>query len=358
MSALPTLELAIASRAELEELMQGLGHPRWRARQILDWRARGVLQPDAMGNLPLALRQALEEYGFAPPLRLLRRQCSQDGTRKYLFALREGGQVETVMIPERERVTVCISSQVGCVLDCPFCHTGRQRFERNLTAAAIVAQVWMVRQDLLRNPLRETFAGAPTAPTHLVYMGMGEPLANEAQLRRSLDFFLDPEGMHLSRRRITVSTSGLLPQLRRLAADYPVNLAISLHAADDATRDVLVPVNRTYPLAELRRALDGCPLGRQRHITLEYVMLDGVNDRDEDARRLLAFADVRRERVNLLRFHPHPGSSYRATPMDRMESFAGYLLRKGLRTTIRRSRGEDIMAACGQLRAETNTEGA
>jgi 23S rRNA (adenine2503-C2)-methyltransferase len=347
-------ELSIISLPAMQELVRDLGFPAFRAKQILDWRNKGMLDPLTMPNVPKDVRQAVADALGTPPLSLVKREYSRDGTRKYLFALREGGHVETVMIPERKRITVCISSQVGCVLDCPFCFTGRQKFEKNLTAAEIVAQVWMVTADLLQQPVGHSIA---ERPTHLVYMGMGEPLANEAGLHGSLGFFLAEDGLHISRRRITVSTSGLLPQITRLGEVYPVNLAISLHAANNSKRDVLVPINKKYPLEALRHVLDAYPLPEQRYITLEYVMLAGVNDQDEDLQALVRFVRAKREFVNLIHFNPHPGSEYRATSQDAMDDFATRLIARGLRATVRRSRGDDIMAACGQLNAHMNPNG-
>jgi 23S rRNA (adenine2503-C2)-methyltransferase len=337
----------------LQSQLADWGEPAYRGKQILGWRNKGVLAPDEMRNLPASLRQRMQSEIDCQPLTLRLKQQSVDGTRKYLFTLHSGKAIETVFIPEPERGTVCVSSQVGCVLDCPFCHTGTQRFEANLTAAEIVAQVLAVKADLRLEPV----PGYPDADvTHVVYMGMGEPLANEDGVHGSLAMLLDAdEGLGLSRRRITVSTSGLVPQIERLGAAYPVNLAISLHAATDALRDVLVPINRKYPLARLRQCLDAYVVGRQRHITLEYVMLDGVNDRDEDLDALARFVRPERERVNLISFNPYPGNPYHATPRERMDAFAGGLIRHGIRATVRRSRGQDIMAACGQLKSASES---
>ncbi len=332
--------------------MAELGQPRFRARQVNDWRNKGVCDPELMRNLPAALRRALAEHLVCEPLALARRQVSRDGTRKYLFRLARGGLVESVLIPEASRATVCVSSQVGCVLDCPFCHTGTQAFETNLTAGEILAQILAVKRDMAADPLP---AGMHGQLTHVVYMGMGEPLANERAVHASLERLLDANGLNISRRRITVSTSGLVPQIARLGARFPVNLAISLHAATDALRDRLVPVNRTWPLARLRQCLDDWPLGPQRHVTLEYVMLAGVNDRDEDVEALARFARPDRERVNLIQFNPWPGAPWRGSPREHMNAFAQTLIDKGIRATVRRSRGDDIMAACGQLKAGAST---
>ncbi len=345
---LPELTLA-----ELQTMMQQWQQPAFRAKQLLDWRNKGVLDPAAMRNLPAALREQLQQQLCCEPLRPVRRECSVDGTRKYLFALKRGRfsgkMIESVFIPEARRGTVCISSQVGCVLDCPFCHTGTQGFEANLSAGEIVAQVLAIKADLQAEPLTGELH---SDVTHIVYMGMGEPMANEAALFRSIALLMDEDGLNISRRRITVSTSGLIPQIHRLGEQHPVNLAISLHAAIDQKRDILVPINRKYPLAELRACLDAYPVGKQRHITLEYVLLDGVNDQPEDLQALANFVNPERERVNLIQFNPYPGSPYAGTPKQHMKAFAQDLISKGIRATVRRSRGDDIMAACGQLKAD------
>ncbi len=348
-----THQLAGISLETLQDLLRQWQQPAFRARQILDWRDKGILNPEHMGNLPRNLRRRLGSEIECESLQLIRRQCSADGTRKYVFSLKrpplQGRKIESVLIPEAKRATVCISSQIGCVLDCPFCYTGTQGFEGNLTAAEIIAQILAIKHDLHSDPLPQTLHNEVT---HIVYMGMGEPLANEAGVHGSLRLLLDD--FRISRRRITLSTSGLVPQIERLGENYPVNLAISLHAADNDLRDRLVPINRKYPLERLRECLDGYPLGRQRHITLEYVMLAGVNDREEDICSLLAFVNPARERLNLIQFNPYPGNPFLGSSKEHMNAFAQRLISKGIRATVRRSRGEDIMAACGQLKAETS----
>jgi len=350
------IQLPALSSEALTHLIQSWNQPAYRARQILDWRNKGETNPDAMGNIPQALKELLKSNVVCQPLRLIRREVSNDGTRKYVFALKRhrfaGKMVESVFIPEESRGTVCISSQVGCVLDCPFCHTGTQAFEANLSAGEIIAQILAIKSDLQSEPMPEGLHGQVT---HIVYMGMGEPLANEDSLHESLSALMSEDGLNISRRRITVSTSGLVPQIKRLGEVHPVNLAISLHAATDALRDVLVPINQKYPLAQLRQCLDEYPLATQRHLTLEYVLLAGVNDRDEDLKALVAFVNPERERVNLIQFNPYPGSPYRGSSRDHMRKFAQSLISKGIRATVRRSRGQDIMAACGQLKAETKS---
>jgi len=323
--------------------------PAYRARQVWTWMVKGVSNPDVMHNLPADLRRKLSEQLLCEPLKLMKRQVAADGTRKYLFQLERGGMMETVLIPDEHRGTICISSQVGCVLDCPFCYTGTQKFETNLTTGEILAQILAVKLDILHDPLPDTLH---QHITHVVYMGMGEPLANEDGVHGSLRILLDHDGLHVSRRRITVSTSGLVPQIQRLGKTYPVNLAISLHAASNDLRNRLVPINRKYPLETLRACLDDYPLGKQRHITLEYVMLADVNDRGSDLDALIQFVNPERERVNLIHFNAWPGAPCPASSKQHMNTFAKALIEKGIRATVRRSRGDDIMAACGQLRGQ------
>ncbi len=340
----------------LQHWMQQQHLPLFRARQVLDWRNKGIMDTISMTNLPSTLQLQLNRAFCCEPLRLIRRSCSTDGTRKYVFALKRGRfagkMIESVLIPESRRSTICISSQVGCVLDCPFCHTGTQPFEANLSAGEIIAQILAIKNDMRIDPLTE---GLRSDVTHIVYMGMGEPLANEAAVHQSIELLMLEEGLHLSRRRITLSTSGLVPQIERLGLEQPVNLAISLHAANDNLRDTLVPINRKHPLSALRKTIDRYPLGKQRHITLEYVLLQGINDRPQDLLDLHHFVNPERERINLIQFNPYPGSPYRGSTKKTMEWFAEELISKGIRATVRRSRGQDIMAACGQLKAAVTT---
>jgi len=345
------LSLASISLENLQDCMKSWGLPAFRAQQILDWRNKGILDLNAMKNVPNQVKIALEQHLNVQALKLVSKQKSSDGTRKYLFALNRENQpakhIETVLIPEENRGTVCISSQAGCVLDCPFCHTGTQKFEGNLTSAEIVAQILAVKQDLLEDPMLQDLHDHVT---HIVYMGMGEPLANEAAVFASLELLMSESFLHLSRRRITLSTSGLVPQIERLGKQAPVNLAISLHTAINSLRDELVPINQKHDLASLRKCLNTYPLNKARHITLEYVLLRGVNDRDEDLKALLEFVNPERERVNLIRFNTYPGSQFEGSATKRVDEFAKALISKGIRATVRRSRGDDIMAACGQLK--------
>ncbi len=341
---------ALRARA-IQDIISQWKQPAYRTRQILDWRNRGVLDPAAMLNLPAPLQEKLGQAIDCQPLTLRQRLISTDGTRKYVFSLASGKLLETVFIPEASRGTVCVSSQIGCVFDCAFCHTGTQAFEANLTAGEICAQVLAIKHDLRENP-----GSGYSVVTHVVYMGMGEPLANEKAVHESLDMLLARDGLGLSRRRITVSTSGIIPAIERLGAAFDVNLAVSLHAANNHLRDRLVPINSKYPLDALRRCLDAYPLGVQRHITLEYVLLDDINDRDADIRALVDFVHPARERINLISFNPFPGTEFRPTPAARVDAFATGLIQRGIRATVRKSRGQDIMAACGQLKATIQTE--
>ncbi len=342
-------ELAAMRIKDMQGFMQQWRHPPYRAKQVLEWRNKGVLDPDLMLNLPQPLRDQLEKHIVCQPLSMVDCQIAEDGVRKYLFERHDGRRIETVFIPELSRGTVCVSTQVGCVFDCPFCNTGLQKFNGNLTAGEIVAQILAIKHDLRENP-PET-AGSSVI-SHIVYMGMGEPLANEENVHQSLIVLMDPHGISISRRRITVSTSGILPAIQRLGAQSPVNLAVSLHAAINEKRDILVPINKKYPLDALRESLDAYPLGTQRHITLEYVMLKDVNDQPEDLQALKTFVNPQRERLNLINFNPFEQSSYQASSKEHVDQFAKQLIEYGIRTTIRRSRGQDIMAACGQLHAK------
>jgi len=350
------VQLAALSPAQLKSLIQSWGKPAFRAKQITDWCNKGILDPNAMRNISSDVREKLHNELLCEPLQLIRRECSSDGTRKYVFALKRerfaGKMVESVFIPEAKRGTVCISSQVGCVLDCPFCHTGTQAFEANLTAGEIIAQILAIKADLRMDPLTAELALHHDV-THIVYMGMGEPMANELAVHESIELLMCEDGLNISRRRITVSTSGLTPQIQRLGETHPVNLAISLHSAIDNKRNTLVPINRKHDLHELRRCLNAYPVGKQRHITLEYVLLNGANDQAEDLQALIQFINPERERINLIQFNAFPGSPYSGTSKENMRKFAQHLISKGVRATIRRSRGDEIMAACGQLKAIT-----
>jgi 23S rRNA (adenine2503-C2)-methyltransferase len=283
--------------------------------------------------------------------RVIRDTTAADGTRKWLLDAGNGNAVETVFIPEDDRGTLCISSQAGCALDCAFCSTGRQGFNRNLTTAEIVGQLWHANRALLAEGFQAPWVEQGRAPiTNVVMMGMGEPLANFANVVPALELFVDDNAYGLSRRRVTVSTSGLVPWIDRLAAECPVALAVSLHAPDDALRDAIVPINRTYPIAELVAACKRyLPHAPRDFVTLEYVMLDGVNDRPGHARALAAIARDIPGKVNLIPFNPFPGTQFRTSPRERIRAFRDQLHAAGVVVTIRKTRGDEIDAACGQL---------
>lgn len=342
------------------------GEKPFRARQLLRWiHQRGEGDFAAMSDLAKSLRALLAQEASVEALPILRDHESADGTRKWLLDVGSGNAVETVFIPEQSRGTLCISTQAGCAVNCVFCSTGKQGFSRNLTVAEVVGQLWMANRLLagsgharVERPARGDGSGAadagPERPvSNVVFMGMGEPLQNYAVTLASLRLMLDDHAYGLSRRRVTVSTSGVVPMMDRLREDCPVALAVSLHAPDDALRDRLVPLNRKYPLKELmaacHRYLDNAP---RDFITFEYVMLDGVNDQDEHARSLLALTRDLPCKFNLIPFNPFPASGLQKSPPARVKAFAQRLMDAGVVTTVRKTRGDDIDAACGQLAGE------
>jgi len=336
---------------------QQLGEKRFRAVQLFRWiHQKGASGFDEMSDLARSLRDKLTERAEIRALKLLTEQASTDGTVKWLFDVGDGNAIESVFIPEDDRGTLCVSSQAGCAVGCRFCSTGHQGFSRNLATGEIVAQLWHAEHHLrLRLGLRP----GERAVTNVVMMGMGEPLQNYAALVPALRVMLDDHGYGLSRRRVTVSTSGVVPMIDRLRIDCPVAMAVSLHAPNDALRDQLVPLNRKYPLDELmgacRRYLEAAP---RDFITFEYCMLEGVNDTLEIAQQLveLVHGADRSKRVpcklNLIPFNPFPQSGLRRSSRERVLAFAKVLQDAGIVTTIRRTRGDDIDAACGQLAGE------
>ncbi len=341
-SGLPTkLNLVGLEPEALAEFFDGLGEKSYRAQQIMGWLyRRGVLDFQDMTDIGLRLRQRLEQVATLTLPEVIRVEESTDGTRKWLLDIGAGQAVETVFIPEANRNTLCISSQAGCVLDCAFCATGRAGFNRNLSAAEILGQVLIVKRAL----------GPEIALSNVVFMGMGEPLANYRNVVPVAKLLINDHAFGLSRRRVTISTAGLVPQLRRLAGDCNVALAVSLHAASDPLRDVLVPINRRHPISEL---LDACwhyaACVAARHVTFEYVMLRDVNDSRRDARRLAGLLRNRPAKVNLIPFNSFPGTRYQCSAPDAIENFSHELRSVGIVATIRRTRGDDIAAACGQL---------
>ena len=334
------------SRAQLEDFFAGLGEKPYRARQLMKWIYRqGEADFDQMSDISKALRQRLKEIAEIKPPEIVTEQLSDDGTRKWLLRTDADQAVEMVFIPEADRGTLCISSQVGCALDCSFCATGKQGFNRNLGSAEIAGQVWLAKRLL-----GETALASERVITNVVFMGMGEPLANYRNVVPVLQLLIDELGFELSRRRVTLSTSGLVPNLEKLADDCNVALAVSLHAPNDELRDRLVPINRKHPIREL---LDACWVYAKKHhnrqITFEYVMMDGVNDSPGLARELALLLRDRPAKVNLIPFNPFPGTGYRCSPAQRIDEFRQILLDGGIMTTTRRTRGQDSDAACGQL---------
>lgn len=328
-----------------------LGEKRFRAQQLFRWIHRqGVADFDRMTNLAKQLRSRLHSHATVQPLRVLSEHVSADGTVKWLFDVGGGDAVETVYIPERTRGTLCISSQAGCAVGCRFCSTGHQGFSRNLTTAEILAQLWFAEHTLRERQGRTQ--ESERVISNVVMMGMGEPLQNYRQLLPALRVMLDDHGYGLSRRKVTVSTSGVVPMMERLAQDCPVALAVSLHAPQDALRDDLVPLNRKYPLEQLMAACRAyLPHAPRDFLTFEYCMLRGVNDSLEHARQLVKL--VRRQDVpckfNLIPFNPFSGSGLHVSAPGDVAAFAGVLQNAGLVTTVRKTRGDDIAAACGQL---------
>ena len=325
---------------------------RMRADQLWRWiHHRGVVDFDQMTNVAKETRSRLADcFSLARP-EVADRQVSRDGTRKWLIRFAPGVEVETVYIPDVGRAgALCVSSQVGCTLNCTFCHTGTQALVRNLTAGEIVAQVQVARDDLGEWPSDKD----ERRLSNVVFMGMGEPLYNLDHVADAIDVISDNEGLALSRRRITVSTSGVVPELKRLGDRTQAMLAISLHATNDALRDELVPLNRRYPLAELIAGVRGYPgLSNARRVTFEYVMLKGVNDSPADARALVQLTKGLPAKINLIPFNPWPGSPYECSDWSTIEAFAAIVNRAGYASPIRTPRGRDILAACGQLRSES-----
>ena len=323
---------------------------------IYQWGVRDFAQ---MTNLAKPYRALLAEHFTVEIPQMVSRQVSSDGTRKYLVRIAGGHEVEVVYIPEEDRGTLCVSSQVGCTLTCSFCHTGTQKLVRNLTAGEIVGQVMMARDDLGEWPV----PGAPKDETRLlsniVLMGMGEPLYNFENVRDAMKIAMDPEGIQLSRRRITLSTSGVVPEIARTAQEIGCQLAISFHATTDEVRNVLVPINKRWNIEALLAALASYPkASNSERITFEYVMLNGVNDTDEDARRLIKLIKDHGipAKINLIPFNEWPGAPYKRSSNNRIRAFADIIYKAGYASPIRTPRGEDIMAACGQLKSATERE--
>jgi 23S rRNA (adenine2503-C2)-methyltransferase len=347
------------TRPQLAEALVAAGTPERQAKmrvgQVWQWIYHWGLRDFAqMSNLAKDYRALLAANFTIELPEVVSRQISADGTRKYLVRIAGGHEVETVYIPEESRGTLCVSSQVGCTLTCSFCHTGTQKLVRNLTAGEIVGQVMLVRDDLGEWPVQ----GAPKDETRLVsnvvLMGMGEPLYNFDNVRDAMKVVMDNEGLTISRRRITLSTSGVVPEIARMATEIGCLLAVSFHATTDEVRDKLVPINKRWNIAALLEALRDYPrLSNSERITFEYVMLDGVNDSKEDAHRLVELIKGIPAKINLIPFNEWPGAPYKRSSGNRIHAFADIIYNAGYASPIRTPRGEDIMAACGQLKSAT-----
>ena len=334
----------------LQAFLGSLGDGRpYRARQVFRWlHQRGAATLDEMTDVPRALREALATRAHLTTLERAEEQRSSDGTVKWTWRTHDGKLIESVYMPEEDRRTLCVSSQVGCAVGCTFCLTGTMGLARNLGAGEIVDQVHRANRRIVELGL----APGPRPLTNLVFMGMGEPLANWPSLRRALELLLCEDGPNFSQRHVTVSTSGLVPVIRRLGEETPVKLAVSLNATTDAVRDAIMPINRRWPIAELLAACRTFPARNGRRITFEYVLLDGINDALEDAARL---ADLLRgipAKVNLIPYNANPGLPYRAPAPDRVVAFQEALAARNVTVVVRKNRGRDISAACGQLAAE------
>lgn len=335
------------SRSQLSSWCQEeLGEKPFRAQQLIKWiHEHGVTDFDAMTNLKNSVREILKEIAEVRVPEIIFEQKSDDGTVKWLLKLYCGNSVETVYIPEKERGTLCVSSQVGCGLNCSFCSTGKQGFNRNLSTAEIIAQVWVATRQLSK----EAFAKERKV-TNVVMMGMGEPLLNFDAVVAAMDLMMDDCAYNLSKHRVTLSTSGLIPAMLDLKAVSPVCLAVSLHAPNDALRNELVPINKKYPIAQLMKVckeyFENEP---RRSVTFEYVMLDGVNDTLEHAHQLIKILKGVPSKVNLIPFNPFPGTQYKRSTPKAIDAFQQALMSAGLNTIVRRTRGDDIDAACGQL---------
>ena len=338
--------LLCLNRQDMEAFFAKLGEKAFRASQLTKWiHQLKVTDFDQMTNISKSLREQLKEKACITSLKVDTDQLSTDGTRKWLLELPDGNRIESVFIPEDDRGTLCISSQVGCALDCSFCSTGRQGFSRNLTVAEIIAQVWIA------NNLLEEEKKPGRKITNVVFMGMGEPLLNFDNAMKAIDVMMDDFAYGLSKRRITVSTAGVVPAMQKLAERHDVQLAISLHATRDVLRDDIVPINKKYNLEKL---IEACHKFMQQRsprsrLTIEYVMLAGVNDSKQDAEELIKLLDGLSVLINLIPFNPFPGSGYKTSSNNAVHRFQDVLMAAGLITVIRKTRGEDIDAACGQL---------
>jgi 23S rRNA (adenine2503-C2)-methyltransferase len=339
------------SKENVKGAITELGLPAFRANQVWQWiYAHGVRDFDAMTNISKPVREQLKQHFHMSRPETTKDLLSMDGTRKWLIKFPDGNEAEMVFIPDEDRGTLCISSQVGCTLTCSFCHTGTQKLVRNLTPEEIVGQIMLARDDLGDWPSSKE----DRRITNIVLMGMGEPLFNYENVAQAMLVLMDGEGIGISKRRITLSTSGVVPMIEKAGEELGVNLAISLHAVRDDLRNELVPLNKKYNLAKLMQACRDYPtLSNARRITFEYVMLAGVNDSDQDARELVRLIQGIPAKINLIPFNSWPGAIYTCSSNNRIHAFANILLDAGYASPIRTPRGQDIFAACGQLKSES-----
>ena len=342
------------SREEIGDRLLNLGLQKFRNGQVWHWLYhKGATSFEEMTTLSKKVRAQLgQTFSIKRPM-VGEKQTSSDGTIKWLIKFEDGAKAETVFIPEEDRGTLCISSQVGCTLNCSFCHTGTQRLVRNLSSSELVGQILIALDELSAWPSAQV--GRPL--TNIVLMGMGEPLYNLENVIKALKIIMDNEGISISKRRITLSTSGIVPEFNRCGLETDVNLAISLHAVTDEVRDILVPINKRYPIKELMSACREYPgVSNSRRITFEYVMLKGINDSTSDARALIKLMEGIPAKINLIPFNPWPGSPYECSEKKQIEEFAKIVLKAGYPSPVRTPRGNDILAACGQLKSASVRE--
>ena len=332
---------------DLEEMrgyVKKIGHETYRAEQIRQWIFGHKAESfEEMTNVSKELRNYLNSFCIISQLKIIKTEISLDGTKKFLFELEDGNRIESVLIPERNHYTMCISSQVGCAMGCKFCLTARQGFIRSLKSSEIINQVIQIRQLL----------DQPDRLTNIVFMGMGEPLANFEAVKKAVKNIISPDALNFSRRQVTLSTCGLVPEIERLGRDLPINLAVSLNAADDKTRNMLMPINKKYPLKKLMETLKHFPLHKGRRITFEYILIRDINDRLSDAINLARLLKNIRAKINLIPFNRYDGSPFDEPDEGNIVAFQDELIRKNYTVTIRKSKGADISAACGQLITDT-----
>lgn len=345
MSAGEKINLLDLTRQEMEAFFLQLGEKPFRATQVIKWLHQyGVEHIQDMTNLSKSLRARLEEMACIQAPKIVVDSQSEDGTRKWVLEMDSGNHVETVFIPERDRGTLCVSTQIGCALACTFCSTARQGFNRNLSVHEIIGQLWVANKAMGRDPKGQRIV------SNVVFMGMGEPLLNFDNVMKTIDLMLDDFAYGLSKRRVTISTSGVVPAINRLRESTDVYLALSLHAPNDELRDALVPLNKKYPLSQVLDACVSYVRGEPgKRITIEYVMIDGFNDKPEHARELVKLLRNMPVKINLIPFNPFPGSDFKRSTPQALERFREILIKNKLTTITRKTRGDDIDAACGQL---------